>query len=210
MNLILFDTREFAAEGTRILIEDWKLFSSIEIVKTTARLLQLVELSGEVIILVSADIPAYVLHEVVQQTRHQDHPARIIALTRHPSLHQTRILKSLQLQGLLSEHDPIHLIYRCLEAVLQNNTFDSLTRKSTLRIDQKGPSSARPHHDLTPRQQEVLCYLAEGRSVKEVAAIMNLSPKSVDSHKYRIMRRLQINDRVLLTRYAIREGLVDP
>ena len=63
---------------------------------------------------------------------------------------------------------------------------------------------------LTGRQLDVLRQLALGHSVKEIARQMHLSPKSVDSHKYRIMRQLNIHDRVALARYAIREGLVLP
>lgn len=63
---------------------------------------------------------------------------------------------------------------------------------------------------LTARQLEVLRYLAHGQSVKEVASAMHLSEKSVDSHKYRIMHKLDIHDRVELARFAIREGLIMP
>ncbi len=63
---------------------------------------------------------------------------------------------------------------------------------------------------LTNRQLEVLRYLAKGSSVKEVAKVMHLSEKSVDSHKYRIMHKLGIHDRVELARFAIREGLTLP
>jgi len=63
---------------------------------------------------------------------------------------------------------------------------------------------------LTPRQLEVLTFLAEGKSVKEVAQVMHLSQKSIDSHKYRIMNRLHVHDRVHLARIAIREGLIEP
>lgn len=63
---------------------------------------------------------------------------------------------------------------------------------------------------LTNRQLEVLRHLALGQSVKEVAKKMHLSEKSIDSHKYRIMNKLGIHDRVELARFAIREGLVDP
>ncbi|QDT39002.1 response regulator transcription factor [Stratiformator vulcanicus] len=63
---------------------------------------------------------------------------------------------------------------------------------------------------LTNRQLEVLRLLAHGQSVKEVARGLHLSEKSVDSHKYRIMSKLNIHDRVELARFAIREGLVSP
>ena len=63
---------------------------------------------------------------------------------------------------------------------------------------------------LTRRQCEVLRLLALGESVKEVAHRLHLSQKSVDSHKYRIMNKLGIHDRVALTRFAIREGIIEP
>lgn len=78
-----------------------------------------------------------------------------------------------------------------------------------------GTGAARKLHEssvfslLTSRQLEVLTHLAEGKTVKEVAQVMHLSQKSVDSHKYRIMTRLNIHDRVHLARLAIREGLIE-
>lgn len=78
-------------------------------------------------------------------------------------------------------------------------------RQGCLRLRQPSRMSM-----LTPRQVEVLRHLALGMSVKEVARQMHLSEKSVDSHKYRIMHRLDIHDRVKLARFAIREGLIEP
>ena len=61
---------------------------------------------------------------------------------------------------------------------------------------------------LTNRQLDILRLLANGDSVKAVARKLHLSPKSVDSHKYRIMLKIGVNDSVHLSRYAIREGLI--
>lgn len=60
---------------------------------------------------------------------------------------------------------------------------------------------------LSVQQLSILRHLARGESVKEIARILGRSEKSIDSHKYRIMHRLGIHDRVELCRYAIREGL---
>lgn len=63
---------------------------------------------------------------------------------------------------------------------------------------------------LTNRQREILTCLAMGDSVKEAARKLYLAPKSVEGHKHRIMNKLGIHDRVLLARYAIRQGLILP
>jgi DNA-binding NarL/FixJ family response regulator len=60
---------------------------------------------------------------------------------------------------------------------------------------------------LTITQLSILRHLARGESVKLIAHLLGKSEKSIDSHKYRIMHKLQIHDRVELCRYAIREGL---
>ena len=61
---------------------------------------------------------------------------------------------------------------------------------------------------LTEREIQVLTHIARGLSVKEIAAVLSVSAKTVEGHKANIMGKLDIHDRVMLTRYAIREGLV--
>lgn len=62
---------------------------------------------------------------------------------------------------------------------------------------------------LSDVQLEIFRHLARGDSLKMVASKMNLTRKSVDGHKYRIMKKIGVQDRVLLSRLAIREGLIE-
>ena len=71
-----------------------------------------------------------------------------------------------------------------------------------------GPGSRKPASQLTPRQREVLQLLAEGRSAKEAAAILNLSSRTVEFHKYRIMQQLGIQTTAQLTQFAIRHKII--
>ncbi len=61
---------------------------------------------------------------------------------------------------------------------------------------------------LTPRQREVLQLLAEGRSMKEAAKILNVKPRTVAFHKYRMMEQLNLKNNADLIRYALRECIV--
>ncbi len=71
-------------------------------------------------------------------------------------------------------------------------------------------SSQGPLRDLTRREREVLQLLAEGKSMKEVAAILNLSPRTVEFHKYRIMHLLRAKTGAELVQYAMKHGLIAP
>jgi DNA-binding NarL/FixJ family response regulator len=95
--------------------------------------------------------------------------------------------------------------------VASRRTFVSAALAERSVPDQSRPDDNRyaALAQFTPRQLQLLCQLATGASVKEVARSLHLSPKSVDSHKYRIMQRLGIHDRVELARFAIREGLIE-
>jgi DNA-binding NarL/FixJ family response regulator len=64
--------------------------------------------------------------------------------------------------------------------------------------------------DLTPRQREVLQLLAKGYAVKDIAASLDISPKNVEYHKYRIMELLGIKTLAELVRYAVQQGLDTP
>jgi DNA-binding NarL/FixJ family response regulator len=66
----------------------------------------------------------------------------------------------------------------------------------------------RPAQQLTTRQREMLQLLAEGKSMKEVASILNVTPRTVAFHKYRIMERLKIKTNAELIQFAIRQHLV--
>jgi DNA-binding NarL/FixJ family response regulator len=63
---------------------------------------------------------------------------------------------------------------------------------------------------LTPRELEVLKLIAEGHSSKEIAAMLVISVKTVDRHRTNMLEKLGMRDRVELTRYAIRRGLIEP
>jgi len=66
------------------------------------------------------------------------------------------------------------------------------------------------HDDLTPREQEVVKLAAEAHTNREIAAILELSEKTVENHRANAMRKLGMRDRVELVRYAIRRGLIEP
>ncbi|MEA2735469.1 MAG: hypothetical protein QOE14_1920, partial [Humisphaera sp.] len=71
-------------------------------------------------------------------------------------------------------------------------------------------AAADPLGRLTPRQREVLQLVAEGRSAKEVANILNISPRTAEFHKYRLMEQLAVKTNAELVQYAMRYGLVAP
>ena len=70
---------------------------------------------------------------------------------------------------------------------------------------------AEPGHDpLSPREQEVVKLIAEGMSGREIADQLGISPRTVERHRANLLEKLGLQDRVDVTRYAIRRGLIKP
>ena len=92
------------------------------------------------------------------------------------------------------------------------------SRSSTRRRERAGPRLPRPPATrradpgpvLTPREDEVVKLIAEGRSSKEIADALAIALKTVDRHRANILGKLGMRDRTELTRYAIRAGLIEP
>jgi DNA-binding NarL/FixJ family response regulator len=63
---------------------------------------------------------------------------------------------------------------------------------------------------LSPRERQVLQLVAEGKTTKEVAVVLDISVKTADSHRTRLMKKLDIHETAGLVRYAIRRGMVEP
>jgi DNA-binding NarL/FixJ family response regulator len=86
-----------------------------------------------------------------------------------------------------------------MSPVLEKSMLGSLVQGLTAGENEKG--------EITPRQREVLKLVAEGLSTKEIARAMDLSVKTIDSHRTNLMNQLNIHDLAGLVRYAIRNGI---
>jgi DNA-binding NarL/FixJ family response regulator len=74
----------------------------------------------------------------------------------------------------------------------------------------RGGADAAPEDPLTSRELQVVKLIAEGHSSKEIAETLTISEKTVERHRANVLEKLEMRDRVDLTRYAVRRGLVEP
>lgn len=91
------------------------------------------------------------------------------------------------------------------EPFLYPGAMETLIRDYLTRGREDEPPSL-----LTPREEEVLKLIAEGHSGKEIADLLVLSPKTVERHRANLLEKLGMRDRLELTKYAIRVGLIEP
>ena len=83
-------------------------------------------------------------------------------------------------------------------------------RSATTSSARASPGARAPSDPLTPREQDVVKLTAEGHTSEEIAEILVIAKKTVDRHRANVLEKLGMRNRVELTRYAIRRGLVEP
>ena len=93
------------------------------------------------------------------------------------------------------------------EPFLYPGAITALIKDFLTHAHEGGPDRENP---LTPREEEVTKLIAEGHTSKEIARLLVLSEKTVERHRANILEKLGLRDRVDLTRYAIRRGLIEP
>ena len=132
--------------------------------------------------------------------------AKVIFLTMHADAQLATEAFRAGASGYVLKQSAGEELIAAIQEVLQGRTY--LTPLMTKDVIANFTETTPPAVKLTPRQREVLRLIAEGRRMKEIAAILELSTRTVETHKYEMMRGLGVESTAELVRYAIQIGLV--
>jgi DNA-binding NarL/FixJ family response regulator len=164
--------------------------------------------------LIVADISMPMLNgiEAVTQIKKVHPEIKVVFLTMHPdAAYAVSAFKAGASGYVLKSSAPDELITAIREGLKGRTYVTPIIAGKLLHSYQSGfPSGADSVPSLTSRQREVLQLLAEGRSVKEISTILNISIKTANYHKYRMMEDLGIKTMAELIRYAVKQGIVEP
>ena len=117
------------------------------------------------------------------------------------------------ISAYILKDDPLTDLVFAIKAVKGGGTYFSTMAPSVLLNHMKeleeGTTVKDYYFRLSQREREVFRLLAEGKSIREIAAILFISPKTVESHKYNIMEKLHVRSIIDLTKIAIRKNLIE-
>ena len=166
------------------------------------------ELSPHVILL-DISMPRMDGLAVTETLRKESPNVKILILSVHSNKEYIfRIIQS-GAHGYISKEAPPEELLRAIESVYSGQAFFSqeIASAALNQLVTRG-GKGDPFAQLTSREREVLVLIAEGQSNKEIASRLNVGVRTVETHRERIMRRLDIHSVAGLTRFAIANGLV--
>jgi len=211
IKIILADDHRIVRDGLRSLLEkqpDMEVVAEAEDGRTTVKQVQ--KLLPDVVIM---DISMHDLNgiEATRQIIAKSPRVKVLALSMHSDKRFIAGILSAGASGYLMKDSTFTELIKAIRVIVSNHIYLSpriagiVTEDYVNFLTATDTSSARSI--LTAREREILQLLAEGKTTKQVASQLNVSVKTIETHRQRIMDKLGIYSIAELTKYAIREGL---
>ncbi len=207
--LLLADDHDIVIEGLRRIL-DQPDFEIVGVVNDGRSLLRAAEEIQPDIIITDVTIPLLNGIDAARQIRKTNPNVKIIFLTMHQDVTFATEALAAGDSGYVLKNSAGEELITAIREALKGHIY---VTKSIAEVVKHGLSSRSntwrsPLDKLTSRQREVLQLLAEGLQVKEIAVKLNVSPRTVEFHKYRIMDELGLRTAAEIARYAARCGIV--
>jgi DNA-binding NarL/FixJ family response regulator len=205
--VLLADDHAIVLEGLASLLRSE--FSLVGTVADGAGLLEAARQLRPDVIVTDVAMPGMSGLEALRRLKAEPIAVKVVLLTMHADAQLAAEALRAGASGFVVKHAAGKELIAAIHTVLRGGKYlpPHLASDVLTMLADRGISGGRT---LTPRQRQVASLIAEGRTMKEVAAVLGLSPRTVETHKYQIMEALGLRTTAELIRYALEHGLTAP
>jgi len=210
VRVLLCDDHTLFREGMKSILRG---DPAIEIVGEASDGKQAVECAQSLhpdVVLMDISMPTMVGYEAIRRILKNNPNIKILVLTMYEEEEIISLCLNAGASGYIIKDAPAAQLIEAIHVVHSGGKYLSpraMQKVVDQYLDGTPPTETR-YDTLSNREREVLKLLADGLSVKEIASLLNLSLKTVDAHKYNLMRKLNLHNRTDLVKYALRRKLI--
>lgn len=213
LRILIADDHDVARRGIRALLESHPGWQVCGEAKDGREAVELAAEQKPDLILLDIGMPNLNGLEAARQILATAPNALILILTMHDTDQIVREVLRAGARGFLLKSDAGRDLIAAVDALQQRRTFfttkvSQMVLTGFLNRDNQIETADENEEVLTAREREVIQLLAEGKTSKEVAVTLNLSVKTAETHRTNLMRKLDLHSVADLTRYAVRNGIV--
>jgi DNA-binding NarL/FixJ family response regulator len=208
--LLIADDHGIVRAGIRLLLERQP---DIEVVAEAADGVEAVEqalATRPTLAILDVSMPRLTGLQAAREIRAQLPDTRVLMLSMHDDEHYLFEALKAGASGYVLKREADQDLVGAVRAVGRGEAFLTNAAERSLIRAWMDEGAGGPSVPLTPREEEVVKLIAEAHTNAQIAAILHLSEKTVESHRANVLRKLGMRDRVELVRYAIRRGLIEP
>jgi DNA-binding NarL/FixJ family response regulator len=207
-SVLLAEDHTIVAEGLKSILEGE--FDLIGIVPDGRSLVETAKQLKPDVIVTDISMPLLNGLDAARQIKREGLPAKIIFLTMHTDVPLATEAFRAGASGYLLKQSASQELITAIHEVVKGHAYVTplITRDVLSFLMEVSHETEEQSAKLTPRQREVLQLIAEGRTMKEIASILDISTRTVEAHKYEMMQTLGVQTTAELIQYAIKIGLV--
>lgn len=209
LRIVLADDHEMFRQGIKALID---VEPDLQVVGEACTgheaLKQVVELEPELLVM-DISMPEMSGIQLMERLKKERPPVRVLALTAFGDVAYVRQMLAAGASGYLLKHAAAEELIEAIRAIARGGTYlDPAVAGRVVSgfVERKKLRGSRAGGELSGREREVLCDVARGFTNKEIAARLQISVKTVETHKANLMEKLGLSGRAEIVRYALQQG----
>ena len=207
IRLLIADDHPIVREGLKRIVAECPDMQVVAEASTGEEVLSIAESNGIDVILLDISMPAPGFLEVMRTLRTNRSEQQILVLSIYSEdQYAVRALRAGAGGYLTKENSPQELA-KAIRQVYRGGKYVTPSLAEKLAFELESDSHRQPHETLSDREYQVLCRLGSGNTVKDIAASLALSPKTVSTYRARILNKMSLKTTADLIRYAVEQGI---
>ncbi|PHM69258.1 UvrY/SirA/GacA family response regulator transcription factor [Xenorhabdus kozodoii] len=209
INVLLVDDHELVRIGVKGVLDDAKGIKVVGEASSGEDAVRWCRSNSADVVIMDMGMPGMGGLEAAKKIIRYSPDTRVIMLTIHTeSSLPTKVMQA-GIRGYLSKAATPQDMINAIRTVYAGQRYISPDIAQQMALNQLSPQKENPLDELSERELQIMIMITQGSKVNEISALLNLSPKTVNSYRYRMFSKLNIKGDVELTHIAIRCGLLD-
>jgi DNA-binding NarL/FixJ family response regulator len=209
MKILIADDHEVVREGLKQIVKKQNPSTEIEEAATGDETLAKIESNHYDLVIMDISMPGKTGLDILQILKDRNVTIPVLVLSIHAEeQYAVRVLK-LGASGYLSKSSLYKELAGAINTVIAGGRYITTSLAEKILFDTRDGLSLSPHEKLSAREFQIMCMLARGKSVNEIAEDLFISNKTVSTHRTRILGKMGLEKNAELTNYAIKNNLIE-
>lgn len=208
--IVIADDHEVVRSGLRSILESHDGWDVVGEAENGRDAINLILDKAPDVAIVDYSLPLINGVEVTRSVKARQLPTEVLIFTMHDSDELVKESFKAGAKAFLLKSDAKRLLVTAVESLVQHKPFFTGVVSEKMLANFLSTNEAAPKVAISPRERMVIQLISEGYSNKGMSKILNLSIKTIETHRASAMRKLEVNSTAGLVRYAIRNRLVEP